>query len=264
MHDYLAGPGELRLGPARPYARARDRRQLRRHGHRAHPRPVFDLDAHGTHVAGIAAGARPLRREGIRRGGAGRAAPRPQDLARRAGQRLDHRRHGPRDGLRHPLRRGAADAAGDEPQLRRRQRAGGQGPDRPPGGLGAGGAPRRVAHDQRRQRWPRAEHDRTPRLGGSRHHRRRHAAVGIPAAGSRGSGAGSRRVLQRPRRGSRQARPGHPRDGVQLGAPVERRRRGEAGHQHGLAARGGPGGVPGLGAGAGDSGRWMPRGSSAR
>ena len=33
-------------------------------------------------------GARPLRRKGLRRRGAGRAAPRPQDLARRAGQRL--------------------------------------------------------------------------------------------------------------------------------------------------------------------------------
>ena len=87
----------------------------------------------------------------------------------------------------------------------------------------------------------------------SGHHRRRHAARRDSCCRVPRAGAGSRRVLQLPRRRGGQARPGRPRRGVQLGAPVECRRRGEAGHQHGLAPRGGTGGVPGLGAGAGEA-----------
>ena len=59
-------------------------------------------------------GQRPLRRRRVRRRGARRAAARPQDRQQRAGQHHHHRQHDARDGLRHPLRRGAPAAAGAE------------------------------------------------------------------------------------------------------------------------------------------------------
>jgi hypothetical protein len=94
--------------------------------------PVLDLvlalDAHGTHVRRGRGGERPVRREWIRRRRAGGAVAGAQDLRPRERERLRPRLHPGRHALRHRVRRRAPAAAGDQPELRRRQRAGGRGP----------------------------------------------------------------------------------------------------------------------------------------
>ena len=83
---------------------------------------VFTVGSHGTHVAGIAAGRDLYGVKGIQRCCSRCLAPGDQDRERRAWGHHHQRLHVAGDGLRDSLCRRAPHAAGDEPELRRRQR----------------------------------------------------------------------------------------------------------------------------------------------
>src|SRR5213594_3216876 len=184
---------QLRRIERRPDARFRVRQQRARHACRG--------DRRGAH---------PVQCRGLRRRRTGRAAARAEDRERRAWRHLDDRQYPARDGVRRPLRGAAPPAPRAEPELGNRQRARRACRHRldrqcvsrrPSGGR---------VHNQCRERRTGSLNGGSARVGRPRRLRGRSAAGDLrPArAGWRAARGGRlRRLVQRPRRTVREARP---------------------------------------------------------
>ncbi len=103
VHDYLIAREVFAWSTGKATPNRHPGRQLPRQPRSSVARSLFRHQRTRIPRRGHRGGARHVRGEGIRRRGAGSAAPRTQDRQRRAGRNLHHRQHAPGGGLRHHI-----------------------------------------------------------------------------------------------------------------------------------------------------------------